>query len=66
MYRRRIGSARGGVVMREPTKFEVLRYQLGTLARLTAETVAGLPPWFVLLGMAIGAAAVIGLAVFLG
>jgi hypothetical protein len=53
--------------MREPTKFEVLRYQLGTLARLTAETVAGLPPWFVLLGMAIGAASVVVLdVVFLG
>lgn len=52
--------------MREPSKLDELRYQLGTFARAVAETVAGLPPWFVLLGMTIGAAAVIGLAVFLG
>lgn len=59
-------SDRGGVVIMRPlTKFEALRLAIGTALYATGRVIAGLPPWFVLLGVAIGGSSVAALAVFL-
>lgn len=51
--------------MRPLTKFEALRLAIGTVLHATGQLLAGLPPWFVLLGAAIGGSSVAALAVFL-
>lgn len=65
MHPRNARSDRGGVVMRPPTKLDALLVALGTTLHATGQLLAGLPPWFVLLGVALGGSSVAALAVFL-
>lgn len=51
--------------MRPPTKLDALLVALGTTLHATGQLLAGLPPWFVLLGVALGGSSVAALAVFL-